>query len=146
MNEVEAVVEGLRFDEVDGESPGEVGGEEETEGGSFGVRAAIIVAKGEGEQSKEEDLVELGGMAGDAIAEVNAPRNGGGGAEGIVGKASEEAADAPDGNPDAEGDDEEVSGSGMNVLKALGNFDGEPAAEKSTDDCLAAGEEEVSPG
>jgi hypothetical protein len=74
LNEVEAVVEGLRFDEVDGESPGEVGSEEETEGGAVGVRAAIIVAKGEGEQGKEEDLVELGGMAGDAITEVNAPR------------------------------------------------------------------------
>lgn len=145
MNEVETVVEGLRFDEVDGESPGEVGGEEETEGGTFGVRVAIIAAKGEGEQGEEEDLVELGGMAGDAVAEVNSPRKGGGRAEGIVGKASEEAAEAPYGNPYAEGDSEEVSGAGVNVLKALGNFDGEPAAKKSTDDCLAAGEEEVSP-
>lgn len=54
LNEVETVVEGLRFDEVDGESPAEVGGEEETEGGAFGVRVAIIAAKGEGEQGKKE--------------------------------------------------------------------------------------------
>ena len=74
LNEVETVVKGLRFDEVDGESPDEVGGEEETEGGALGVRVAIIAAKGESEQGKKEDLVELGGMAGDAVAKVNSPR------------------------------------------------------------------------
>jgi hypothetical protein len=145
LNEVKTVVEELRFDEVDGESPAEVGGEEETEGGAFGVRVVIIAAKGEGEQGKKEDLVELGGMAGDAVAEINSPRKGSRRAECIVGKASEEAAEAPDGNPYAEGDGEEISGAGVNVLKALGNFNGEPAAKKSTDDCLAAGEQEASP-
>ncbi len=109
------------------------------------MRVAIIAAKGEGEQGKEQDLVKLGGMAMDAVAKVNAPRKVGWRTKGIVCKASEEAADAPDGNPYAEGDGEEVSGAGVNVLKALGNFDGEPAPKKSTDDCLAAREEEVSP-
>jgi hypothetical protein len=109
------------------------------------VRVAIIAAKGEGEQGKKEDLVELGGMAGDAVAEINSPRKRGARAEGIVGKASEEAAEAPDGNPYAEGDGEEVSGAGVNVLKALGNFNGEPAAKKSAYDCLAARDQEVSP-
>jgi hypothetical protein len=82
LNEIEAVVEGLRFDAVDGQSPGEVGGEEETKGGAFGMRAAIITAKGEGEQREEEDLVDLGGMAGNAVAEVYSPRKGSGRAEG----------------------------------------------------------------
>lgn len=135
----------LRLDEVDGESPRQVSGEEETKGGSFGVGTALIAVKGESEQGKKKNLVELGGMAGDAVAEVHSPRKGCGYAEGIIGESSEEAADATHGNADAERDGEEVSGAGVNALHAFGNFDGDPAAEKSTNDCLAARKEEVSP-
>ena len=48
LDEVKAVVEGLGFDEVDEKAPSKVGGEEEAEGGAFGVRVALAV-KGEGE-------------------------------------------------------------------------------------------------
>jgi hypothetical protein len=94
------------------------------------------MAKGQGEQGKKENFVELGGMAGDAVAEVYSPRKVGGRAEGIVSKACKEAADAANGNADAKGNGEEISGPGVNVLEAFGNFDRQPAA----DDCLAAGE------
>ncbi len=33
----------------------------------------------------------------------------------------------------------------MNVFKALGDFDGDPAAKKSANNSLAAGQKEVSP-
>jgi hypothetical protein len=46
LDEVEGIVKGLRLDEVDGESPRQVSGEEETKGGPFGVGAAIIAMKG----------------------------------------------------------------------------------------------------
>lgn len=36
---------GLRFDEVDCESPREIGGEKKTEGSAFGMRVAVITAK-----------------------------------------------------------------------------------------------------
>jgi len=52
---------GLRFDEVDCESPREIGGEEKTEGSAFGMRVAVITAKGKGKQGKEENFIELSG-------------------------------------------------------------------------------------
>lgn len=129
LNEVEAIVEGLGLDEVDDQSPSEVCREEKTEGGAFGVRAkAMIAAKGEGEHGKEENLVELGGMAGDAVTEVHSPRERGGRSEGIVSKTSEEAADAAYGYADAKGDGEEISGAGVNLLEVFGDFDGKPAS------------------
>ena len=106
LDEVKAVVERLRFDEVDEKAPREIGGEEEAERRALRVRVAIIAAKGEGKQSEENDLVELRGMTGDIIAEVYSPGEGGGIAEGVVGKASEEAADTADGDTDAEGNRE----------------------------------------
>jgi len=84
-------------------------------------------------------------MTGNTIAEVYSPRERGGGAEGIVGKAREEAADTADGDTEAEGNGEEVAGPGMNVFEPLGYFHRDPATEKSTDDRLAAGKEDVSP-
>jgi hypothetical protein len=105
-------VERLRFDEVDEEPPSEVGGEEEAERGALYVRTAIIAAKGEGENDKEKDLVELGGMTGDSIAKVHSPWKGGGRTKGIVGEASEEAADPADCDADAVWDCEEVTGTG----------------------------------
>ena len=139
-------MEGLGFDEVDEEAPGEVGGEEEAEGCAFGVRALVVAVEGEGKCDEEEDLVELGWVAGDSVAEVDAPGEGGGGAVGVVGEAGEEAADAAYGDAEAEGDGEEISGAGVDVADALGEFDGDPSAEEAADDGLAAGEEEGSPG
>ena len=57
--------------------------------------------EGEGERDEEEDLVELGGVAGDSVAEVDGPGEGGGGAVGVVGEAGEEAADAAYGDAEA---------------------------------------------
>jgi hypothetical protein len=139
------VVKGLRLDEVDSESPGKVRGEEETEGGAFRVRAAIIAVKSEREQGKEEDFVKLGRMTRDAVAEVYSPRKGRGCAVRIVGKTGEKASDTADADADAEGNGEEVTGARMNVLETLGDFDCDPAAKKSADDGLAARKEEVSP-
>lgn len=129
---------GLGFDEVDCESPREIGGEEKTEGSAFRMRVGVITAKGKGEQGKEENFVELGGMTGDTITKIHSPRKVGRRAVGIVSEASKKAANAANGNADAEGDDEKISGAGVNVLEALGNFDRQPAAEKPTDDSLAA--------
>lgn len=136
---------GFRFDEVYSESPGEVGGEEKTEGSTFGMRVAIITAKGEGEQGKKENFVKLGGMTGDSVAKIYSPGKVGGRTEGIVSKASKEAADATNGNANAERDDEKISGARVNVLELFCNFNRDPAAEKSTYDSLAARKEEVSP-
>ncbi len=54
----------LRLDEVDCESPREIGRKEKTEGSAFGMRVAVTSAEGEGEQGKEENSVELGGVSG----------------------------------------------------------------------------------
>ena len=139
-------MEGLRFDEVDEETPGEVGGEEETEGGAFGMVAAVVAMEGEGQCDEEENLVELGGMAGDSVAKVDGPGEGGRGAVGVVGEAGEETADAAYGDADAKWNGEEIAGAGANVADALGEFDGDPSTEQTSDDGLAAGQEEGAPG
>ncbi len=92
----------------------------------------------EGEQEKEGELVELGGMAWDAVAEVDAPWECGGCAASVVCEAGEEAADAADGDAEAEWDGEEVAGAGADVGEALDELDGEPAAEEAADDGFAA--------
>jgi len=74
----------LRLDEVDCKSPREIGGDEKTEGSAFGMRVAVITAKGKCEQGKEENFVELGGMTGDTVAKIHSPRKVSGRAEGIV--------------------------------------------------------------
>ena len=146
LNHVEAVGEGLRFDEVDGETPCEIGGEEGAEDDACAVGLGVPAIKNDGERGEEDDFVELGGVAGDAVTEVDAPRERGGGAVGVVGEAGEEAADAADGNTDAERDGEEVSGAGADAGEELDEFDGEPAAEKPADDGFAsAGFEHLSP-
>ena len=48
----------------------------------------------------------------------------GGRAAGVVGEAGEEAADAADGDADAERDGEEVAGAGADVGEALEELDG----------------------
>jgi hypothetical protein len=99
----------------------------------------------EGEGDKEEELVELGGVAGDAVAEVDGPGEGGGDAVGVVGEAGDEAAEAADGDADAEGDGEEVAGAGADAGEELDELDGEPAAEQAADDGLAAGLQQLGP-
>jgi hypothetical protein len=49
-------------------------------------------------------------MAAHAVAEVNAPRQRGGIAVGVVVQARDEAADAPDGDADRERHDERIAG------------------------------------
>jgi hypothetical protein len=110
------------------------------------MRASIIPAKHEGEQSKKENLIELGGMAGNAVTKVHSPRKGGRCPIRIVGKTGEKATNAAYGNANAEGDREKVSGTGSNLFEAFDNLDGKPASKKSTDDGLATRQEEVSPG
>lgn len=75
---------GLRLDEVDCESPHEIGRKEKTEGSAFRMRVAVISAEGEGEQGKEENFLELCGMTGDTVAKIHCPRKVGGRTEGIV--------------------------------------------------------------
>jgi hypothetical protein len=139
------VDERLGFDEVDEETPEEVGEEEEAEGCAFGVGALVVAVEERGECDEEEDLVELGGMTGDAVAEVDAPREGGGGAVGVVSEASEEAAYAAYGDAEAEGSGEEVSGTRVDVADAFSDFDGDPAAKQAADDGFASGLEEGVP-
>ncbi len=84
-------------------------------------------------------------MAGDSVAEVDGPGEGGGGAVGVVGEAGEEAAEAAYGDADAEGDGEEVAGAGADAGEELDELDGEPAAEQAADDGLAAGVQQLRP-
>jgi hypothetical protein len=89
-------------------------------------------------------------VAGDGVAEIDGPGEGGGSAVGVVGEAGEEAADASDGNAESEGDGVEIAGGLAESDIALDEFDGDEAEDESADDGLSAqqvgGVAEVVPG
>ena len=120
MDYVEAVKERLRFDEVDEQTPEKISGHEEAEGPALPVRARIEAIECEGEQEKEDELLELCGMARDAVAKIYSPRECGGRAAGIIGQAREEAANAADSDAEAKRDGEEIAGARADVREALG--------------------------
>src|SRR4051794_4992754 len=73
LNHVQAVDEGLGFDEVDEQAPGEIAGHEGTENNAVRVWPAVPAIECDGEEEEEEEFVELRGVARDAVAEVDAP-------------------------------------------------------------------------
>jgi hypothetical protein len=89
-------------------------------------------------------------VAGDGVAEIDGPGEGGGSAVGVVGEAGEEAADASDGDAESEGDGVEIAGGLAESDIALDEFDGDEAEDESADDGLSAqqvgGVAEVVPG
>jgi hypothetical protein len=91
------------------------------------------------DQDKQEgDFVELGGVAGDAVAEVDGPRESGGRTVGVVGEASEETSDASDGNAEGERDGIEVARGLAESNVALGKLDGDQAEGEGADDGFAS--------
>ena len=110
LNQIESPECGLGFDEVDEQPPREVGSEKDAEGCAFAVRVFVEAVEQECEHEEEGDLVELCGMAGDAVAEVDGPWECGGRSVGVVGEAGEQAADTADSDADAERNGEEVAG------------------------------------
>lgn len=92
----------------------------------------------QGEQ--EEDFVELGGVAGDAVAEVDGPGEIRRRAVSVVGEAGEEASDASDGDTEGEGDGVEVPGGVAQSDVAFGEFDANQAEDESADNGFAAEE------
>src|SRR5580700_7427005 len=138
LNEVESGDEGLGFDAIDEETPGEVSGEEDAEARAFAVLLLHGASEKKSEHEKEENFVELDGVAADAVAEIDGPGERGGFAVGVVGEAGEEAADAADGDADAEGQGEEIAGAAADAGEAFDEFDADPAAEESADDGFAS--------
>jgi len=92
------------------------------------------------QEEQEGDLVELGGVARDAVAEVDGPGEAGGRAVGVVGEAGEEASDAADGDAKGERDGVEVTGGVTESDIALDEFDGDQAASEGADDGFASDE------
>lgn len=84
--------------------------------------------EGGNEQQEENDFVQLGGVAGDTVAEVDSPGQCCGRAVGVVGEAGEETADASDGDAECERDCVEISGGFAETDVALGEFNGEKPA------------------
>ena len=75
-------------------------------------------------QREEEDFVELGGVAGDTVAEVHGPGERGGGAVGVVGEAGGEASDAADGDADTKRNGIQIAGAGVDSEEYLCDLDG----------------------
>ncbi len=115
--------------------------------GSGGFQGAVE----EGDQDEEENcFVDLGGVAGDVVTEVDSPGQIGRSAVGVVGEAGEEAADASDGDAKGERNGVEVASGSAESDVALGEFDGEESEDESADDGFAAdqvgGVVEIVPG
>jgi hypothetical protein len=83
---------------------------------------------------EEDDFVELGGMARDAVAEIDGPGETGGSAVGVVGESGEEAADATDGDAESERNSVEIAGGLVDADVALEEFNGDQAEDQGTDD------------
>ena len=93
------------------------------------------------DQGQEEgDFVELGGMARDAVAEVDGPGEIGGSAIGVVGESGEEAADAADGDTEGEWDGVEIAGGVVDADIALEEFNGDQAEDQGADDGFSSHE------
>lgn len=143
----------VRFEEVDEQAEGHVGDHEEFENvagvscesrvPSCELRAGNAFERGvekRNPREQEEDFVELRRVAADAVAEVDAPGQMCGNAIGVVGEASEEAADAADGDAGGERDRVEVAGGLAESDVALDEFDREQTADEASDDGFAADE------
>jgi hypothetical protein len=89
---------------------------------------------------QEDDFVELSGVAGDAVAEVDGPGEIRGSAVGVVGEAGEETSDASDGDAEGERDGVKVAGGGAESDVAFGEFDGEESEDEGADDGFASDE------
>ena len=83
------------------------------------------------QDQKEDDLIELRGVTGDAVAEVDGPREIGGRAVGVVGEAGEETSNASDGDAEGEGDGVKISGGCVESDVTFGEFDGDEAEGES---------------
>ena len=85
------------------------------------------------QDEKKYDLVELGRMTVDAIAEVDAPWECGGSAISIVGESGQEAADATDGDAERKRNGVEVARRMPDANVLLHEFDGNEAKDKRAD-------------
>ncbi len=99
----------IGFEEIAGQAEGEVGNHEDFEKIALAMRTAGDLKNGAGEEKKKNNFVELGGMAAKAIAEVDAPWQRGGDADGVIFDAGQKAADAADSDADAERKSEEIA-------------------------------------
>ena len=88
------------------------------------------------EQDEEQRLVELRRVAGYAVAEVHRPGQGRGQPEGVVVEPGQEAAEAPHGHPDREGDGEEVARRRAHAEPTLDRLDGDQPAGQRPGDAL----------
>jgi hypothetical protein len=129
------------FEKFDGEAEKKIAGEVEAEARANGDGAAAHDDREGGrEREHKEGFVELGGMAADAVAEIDAPRERCREAVGAIGEAGKEAADPPDGGAEGEGPDEGVAGGADDAADFFRELHAGPAAEEATDDGLAAEE------
>lgn len=89
---------------------------------------------GRKEQQHRAALVELHGMATDAVAQVYRPRQGGGFAEGPVLQARHQAADAPDNHAGGEGAGEGCAGRALDAPDPLVDLDPDDRADQRARD------------
>src|SRR5712691_3203208 len=91
------------LEELEAEAKPEVADHEQLEQITFAMRpAAEPKEQRQQAQQKKGDLIQLGWMARNAVAEVDGPGQLGGQAVGVIVQPGQEAAEAPDRNPDGQ--------------------------------------------
>jgi len=136
LDEVQATNQRLRFEEVDQQTPRKVARQKDAEARAFSPLRRE--AQEGGEQEQKEDFVELGGMAADAVAEVDSPRQMRGLAVGVICQPCKEAADAANRDTDAERQRKQVAGPSLNSAEALDDFYANPSAQQAAHNGFAA--------
>src|ERR1700682_6006875 len=79
-------------------------------------------------------------MARDAVAGIDAPGQGSGGAVRVIERAAEKASDAADGDAGGQRNGEEIARAAVDTEAPLDGFDRDGAAENRADDRFAAEE------
>ena len=119
----------LGLDEVDDQSPQQIGGEEEPKGRTLRMRTTIVLIQHEGQRSQEEDFIQLSWVTRNTIAEINRPRHGGWRAVGIIGESGKETSYSSNGDTQAQRNHEEIAGTGADMTDSLDKFNRDPASE-----------------
>ena len=128
LDEVHAGDLRLWLEEVDEQAPKKVEGHEEPEERTFGVRALAKPMEKSSESAEEQDFVRLGGVPGNAVPEVDGPRQRGWRSAGVVGQASQETPDTADCDAEAKGKGKQVACAYRDAFALLCYLHGEPTA------------------
>lgn len=129
------------------EAKQEVASQKQLEAAAIGQRAAALQQPEQpAEQGQKADFVQVGGVARDAVAKIEAPGQARGRAEGAVFEATEVAAEPADGQPQQQRIHHEVAATGRDAKALFGELHPEQTSQEAAHDGFVGGVVEPAAG